>query len=62
MFNMAGTSCSSASQKEINGGRKTAPAIWPPSDKTGSTLPAILLLNFFNFQIKEMTEEQESSV
>ena len=62
MFNMAGTSCSSASQKEINGGGKTAPATLPSSDKTGSTLPAILLLNFFNFQIKEMTEEQESSI
>lgn len=43
MFDRAGTSCSSASGKEINGG-KTAPATLPSSDKTGSTLPAILNL------------------
>lgn len=42
MFDRAGTSCSSASGKEINGG-KTDPATLPSSDKTGSTLPAILL-------------------
>jgi len=55
MFNMAGTSSSSASQKEINGGGKTAPATLPPSDKTGSILPAILL-SIFKFQIKEKAE------